>query len=706
MEKHLRCPRLNYIDKTSLDAICASRGPFPSRRLDATIQATWWNDRKYSAIASSILNRHLEFFLHRSTSANQRVHMNQHRPGLTEYKRRQDLIPLLTALALGLTLLLPKLALGLFATDVLSVHLSSANWAWLFVQDVCFSLAMIALILTLIDRGKGGAIIAGSLLLAVVGFLFVDARVRQLWLQPLDFSLIRYFFSNLDVLVDGAPAFLEGQTLWGWTFRRVVFFIALSTLVFVSILAFMSHRCGSLRTPRLLMLAAALGLLAIALFAPRLPYQLEGHGVLGHALAMVRQQPSDTDTTEGRQLAANFDQPVSTMSHEWKQSRKFLTGMSSFDNVIVVVYESVRWKSTQPPANPDGVAPTLSQLAHEGVAMRAYASVPHSSKSYHAIFTGTYPAPGVEVLEAVVPHLKTIWQDLKIEGLTMAVSSVPLTFENMKGQLRAQGFSHIFSTGQLTHQTVPASSFGGADEYLYAAALDKLATLRRQDVRFALALFPMAAHYPYECTESVKGKRAYPEYLACIAYSEILLNKLIERLRVDPQWANTLLVVVGDHGESFGERGLFIHNSSLYEEEITVPLIFWSKDGRLRSGAWPNRARQIDIAATIADLLGLTNTAAVTQGHSLLRQNAAEPFVSYLATFYDGLSLGLVEGNSKAMLDVATGVVTRYDLKGDPLESQPRSVPEPEAQQFRERLRSFRAYQMAYLVGPAKHLTH
>lgn len=29
----------------------------------------------------------------------------------------------------------------------------------------------------------------------------------------------------------------------------------------------------------------------------------------------------------------------------------------------------------------------------------------------------------------------------------------------------------------------------------------------------------------------------------------------------------TLFVLVGDHGESFGEHGVIVHNSSLYEEE-------------------------------------------------------------------------------------------------------------------------------------------
>ena len=61
-----------------------------------------------------------------------------------------------------------------------------------------------------------------------------------------------------------------------------------------------------------------------------------------------------------------------------------------------------------------------------------------------------------------------------------------------------------------------------------------------------------------------------------------MLEPFLAGLRERKLLDDTLVVIVGDHGESFGEHGSYVHNNSLYEEETTVPLIFWSVDGRLR----------------------------------------------------------------------------------------------------------------------------
>jgi hypothetical protein len=605
---------------------------------------------------------------------------------------------------LGLILLLPKLALGLHASQVLSIPLGGTRWTWMFVQDAALALVLLAVMVSALRRGVRGAFLGGALLVLVFALLFIDARARQLWLQPIDLKLITYFFQNLHGLMDGAPVFLEGDTLWRMTFRRAVVFVLLLAGTLILLVAALS-RGRALAAPtalprsRVLLIPAAVLALS-AVFAPRLPYQLERLGFVGAAVEPVRWEPAESASPEALRLAQSFDQPVLPLADQWQRPRQLLAGAKPFDSVIVVVYESVRWKSTQPPADPRNVAPTLTQLAREGAVMRAYASVPHSSKGYHAIFSGTYPSPGVEILEAQDPPLRTIWSDLKASrsGLTMAVSSVPLTFENMSGQLRVHGFDHVFTTSDLTSRRERSSSFGTSDEGLYSAAVARMLAMRQGAQPYALALFPMAAHYPYNCPGSMKDRSEYADYLACVSHSEALLAELVARMKADPAFDQTLLVVVGDHGESFGERGLFIHNSSLYEEEMTVPLAFWSRDGRLRSDAWPSTARQIDIAPTIADLLNLPRGQAQVQGQSLLRRASGDAFVNYMATFYDGLQLGLVENRAKYMLDVASGKVSRFDLDSDPLEQRPQLLDEARSQAVRDRLKAFRAHQRKYLT--------
>ena len=128
------------------------------------------------------------------------------------------------------------------------------------------------------------------------------------------------------------------------------------------------------------------------------------------------------------------------------------------------------------------------------------------------------------------------------------------------------------------------------------------------------------------------------------------------------------MVVVGDHGESFGEHGTFIHNSSMHEEEVTVPLIFWSNDGRLKNIPLRKQARQIDIAPTIAELLGInSNKNYILQGTSLIKHDDSEPPV-FMATFFSNVAQAIVHNQTKIILNNGSGKITLYDMQKDPAE--------------------------------------
>jgi arylsulfatase A-like enzyme len=58
-----------------------------------------------------------------------------------------------------------------------------------------------------------------------------------------------------------------------------------------------------------------------------------------------------------------------------------------------------------------------------------------------------------------------------------------------------------------------------------------------------------------------------------IAYTDRHVGRLLEELAASPLSANTIVVIVADHGEEFGEHGNFGHGYALYEECVRVPLI-------------------------------------------------------------------------------------------------------------------------------------
>jgi arylsulfatase A-like enzyme len=64
-------------------------------------------------------------------------------------------------------------------------------------------------------------------------------------------------------------------------------------------------------------------------------------------------------------------------------------------------------------------------------------------------------------------------------------------------------------------------------------------------------------------------------YDGAIAYVDDQINALMTELEKQGQMENTLVILMSDHGESFGEHGLLEHHNSLYPEVIHVPLIVW-----------------------------------------------------------------------------------------------------------------------------------
>jgi len=79
-----------------------------------------------------------------------------------------------------------------------------------------------------------------------------------------------------------------------------------------------------------------------------------------------------------------------------------------------------------------------------------------------------------------------------------------------------------------------------------------------------------------------------------------LLHVIRARSKIRP----VIIIMLGDHGEAVGQHGDVSHNSSLYDEQVRIPLIVYSsvKPG---SRIVDSPVSQVDIAPTILDMVGL-----------------------------------------------------------------------------------------------------
>ena len=105
-------------------------------------------------------------------------------------------------------------------------------------------------------------------------------------------------------------------------------------------------------------------------------------------------------------------------------------------------------------------------------------------------------------------------------------------------------------------------------------------------------------------------------YDDCIRQVDYGIHELLQALKKRGLYDNALIIVTSDHGEAFGEHGLFMHEDA-YEHCARVPLIIRFPGGRFAGRRFAPVVQGVDIFPTIMDVLGLTPDAPM-DGQSLL----------------------------------------------------------------------------------------
>ena len=182
-----------------------------------------------------------------------------------------------------------------------------------------------------------------------------------------------------------------------------------------------------------------------------------------------------------------------------------------------------------------------------------------------------------------------------------------------------------------------------------------------------------------------------------VAYTDEHLGGFLDALREAGRYDDALIIVTGDHGEEFFERGWLGHSISVHREQIHVPLLVKMPG---------NRAADIATAVSLLDLFpslllaldierpsGLEGTAhAWTAADGIL----ARPVFS--ETFHaqqhrpggmEPIALAAVEfGGHKMIRDGQGGRTVVFDLATDPEERTPRRVGDTDADRTLQRLLS------------------
>ncbi|MEW6067961.1 MAG: sulfatase [Nitrospirota bacterium] len=91
-----------------------------------------------------------------------------------------------------------------------------------------------------------------------------------------------------------------------------------------------------------------------------------------------------------------------------------------------------------------------------------------------------------------------------------------------------------------------------------------------------------------------------------VAYTDHIVGEIISILKRHNLYDNTMIVVTSDHGEHFGERGLWSHVASLYKEVLHIPLIIKYPRGVEHINEVNEYTQLVDIFPTVLKIAGLS----------------------------------------------------------------------------------------------------
>lgn len=349
-------------------------------------------------------------------------------------------------------------------------------------------------------------------------------------------------------------------------------------------------------------------------------------------------------------------------------------------NVVLLLLESanyVRSSFGDPKANR---TPFLVELSRQGLfASNMRAVIPHSSKSLFTVHCGIYPDMRRKIIEHSEAFPRNCLPDvLRQAGYATAYfQSANGGFESRPRMVHNMGFKQYFAREVLGAEL---TAYVNGDDWAIMDPAFKWAVEQNRKGPFMLSIFTSLQHVSYEFPARYhKPKCAGEDKKACVERRfgemyELVVDPFVRdffrRLEETGLAENTIVVVSGDHGEAFGEHGLYIHDNVYYEEGLRVPTIVWSKK-LIKPGTVNDEPRSlIDIYPTVLSLLKIPYDPSTVSGVPLTEKQPPDT-KRYFRCWYDDYCQGYVQGDNKVVAVPKDNTYFRFDLKNDPLEQNP-----------------------------------
>ena len=414
--------------------------------------------------------------------------------------------------------------------------------------------------------------------------------------------------------------------------------------------------------------------------------------------------PSDQAQSITRELLlTDNDQLVDAeLAPVRRDFRPPVDGQLPVRNVVVILMESFAGRFVGALGSGEGITPNFDRLAEDGLLFsRFFANGTHTHQGMFASMACFPNLPGFEYL------MQTPEGGNRFSGLPQLLSARQFNdvyvyngdfaWDNQSGFFSNQGMTRFIGRGDYVDPVVADPTWGVSDQDMFARAAEELGQLDRGKPFYAL-LQTLSNHTPYALPEQlpvapVQGHGNLDQHLTAMRYSDWALGQFFDRVRGEPWYAQTLFVVVGDHGfgvpEEVTEMDLFRFN---------VPLLLIAPGITERFGSRRDVVgTQVDVVPTIMGRLG-GEVRHQCWGRDLLSLAANDPGFGIIKPSGSDQTVAMIRGDRVLVQPKEQSArLYRYRLGANP--HGERLAPDSDTAQLQRQLEAYLQTATASLLG-------
>jgi arylsulfatase A-like enzyme/Tfp pilus assembly protein PilF len=275
-------------------------------------------------------------------------------------------------------------------------------------------------------------------------------------------------------------------------------------------------------------------------------------------------------------------------------------------NLVVVTLDTTRADHMGAYGRQNAGTPAFDQLAQGGVLFEhATTAAPLTLPAHSTLFTGRFPPEhGVRDNGGYFLNASetTLAETMKARGYATGGFIAAYVLDSKWGI--NQGFDTYFDDFDLSKYKVMSM---GAIQRRGNEVMDHALPWIEQHhgAPFFAWIHLYDAHTPYDPPSPFRERYPGDPYQGEISFADSQVGRLVQSLKDQNLLDRTVIVIIGDHGESLGDHGEKGHGFFVYESTTHVPMLIHAPFSLMQHRRVTDPVRSVDVMPTVLDILAV-----------------------------------------------------------------------------------------------------